>query len=80
MTDQQQQQRFRFYEEVLIPQAEAKGTDPESRRGVILGISEVPPWEYGVFVFSEHEVVCFREFQLQSTGIFHTREEFYEGT
>lgn len=69
--------RFDFHEIVLVNYTEL----PPSSRGCVLGLSEDEEGVYGyaVWVYAEEEVWMFEEEDIQSTGEFAKREDFYDG-
>lgn len=69
--------RFDHYEIVLVNHPELA---PNSR-GCVLGLSEDEKGVYGyaIWVDDEEEVWMFDEENLQSTGTFAKREDFYDG-
>jgi hypothetical protein len=71
---------FKFYEQVRIAPSKPQSQSVAGELGVIFGMSGEPgAWTYGVFVLRIEEVWCFDEAELQTTGVFFHREDFYSG-
>jgi len=74
--------RYEFFEKVRIDSAEPKNVSLHGQLGVVLGRTETEDrttWYYAVHLCEQNEVCCFLERELQTTGQFADRREFYDG-
>lgn len=72
--------KFQFYEVVRIKSNSAELTEIHSETGSILGISEhgEPEYEYGVLIDRDEVVWSISEQNLETTGTFLQRADFYD--
>lgn len=72
--------KFQFYEHVRVHPARPEDREAAGLCGAVLGRTEAADgWSYGVFLFALDRVWCFAETELESTGHFGRREDFYSG-
>lgn len=71
--------KFQFYEVVRIKSNSAELAEIHGEKGSILGISEhgEPEYEYGVFIDRDEVVWSVSEQDLEATGVFLHRADFY---
>ena len=74
--------RFQFYEIVRVASSDPELTEIHVERGAILGVSENDNGTFGYAVFIYRDEICWdlAEGELEATGVFSRREEFYDGT
>ena len=74
--------RFQFYEIVRVASSDPELTEIHGERGAILGVSENDNGTFGYAVFIYRDEICWdlAEGELEATGEFSRREEFYDGT
>jgi hypothetical protein len=72
--------RFKFYEQVRISASRPGTESVVGELGAVFGISgDAGSWSYGVFVLRIEEVWCFDEAELEPTGVYFQRDDFYSG-
>ena len=75
--------QFEYYEQVRISSPDENHSQLVGRFGVILGRTQTAEddcWYYTLTVDGEAECWCFFERQLEATGMFFTRDDFYDGS
>jgi hypothetical protein len=77
------QPKFTFYEKVRVCTSDPKKFHLNGEIGVILGMAETEDensWYYVLAIRSEKYCRCFYEHELEPTGEYAKREDFYDGT
>ena len=74
--------RFQFYEIVRVASSQPELAEIHGERGAILGMSEDDQGTFGYAVFIYRDEICWSltEDELEETGEFSRREEFYDDT
>lgn len=72
--------KFQFYEVVRVISDDPELAEIHGETGAILGLSEHgdPEYEYGVFINRDEIVWSVAEHDLESTGVFLKRADFYD--
>lgn len=72
--------RFQFYETVRVASDDPELAEIRGERGAILGMSEHDDGTFGYAVFIFRDEMCWdlAESELEATGVFGRREDFYD--
>jgi Immunity protein 31 len=72
--------KFQFYEVVRVLPISADLAEIHGETGAILGLSEhgEPEYEYGIFIERDGHLWSVAESDLESTGVFLQRSDFYD--
>jgi len=75
--------RFAFYEKVRVQTSDPSKAHLNGELGAIVGMTETEDktsWYYAVDVYSQRHGWCFYEHELEPTGEYARREDFFDGT
>ena len=75
--------RFAFYEKVRIRTNDPAKAHLNGEVGAVIGRTETEDrtsWYYAVSLDKQHRVWCFDEHELEPTGEYARREDFFDGT
>jgi hypothetical protein len=72
--------KFQFYEVVRVVSNQPELVEIQGETGAILGLSEhgEPEYEYGVFIERDGFLWSVAESDLETTGVFLQRSDFYD--
>lgn len=72
--------KYNYYEVVEVISEKPENAEAVGLKGAILGMAEEEGiWSYSVYLFDKNESWSFNESDLESTGQFKHKEDFYDG-